>query len=352
MPAYKDEKTKKWYVKFRYIDWQGKSKQTTKRGFQTKKDALNYEHDFKATSKDHIDITVDSLAEKYIEDRKLYVKYNTFLSMQQLIKNHILPYLSKLKLDELTPIVMRNWQNQITQKNFKPSTVIQIHRCCSSLLNFAVKFYGLKQNPLHIVGSIGKRESRVDFWELSEFNKFINEVDNPKHKLCFLILFYSGMRVGELLALNLEDFDFQDNKISITKNKVEKNGEITPPKTKYSIRKIDMPAGIMQAVKEYIDTLDEITSPLFTMSQNNLLDSIHKYAKKANVREIRIHDLRHSHASLLIHCGVPITTISKRLGHQSPKITLEVYSHMYNESGEQTAKKLQEIFVGQSVVNG
>ena len=350
MPAYRDEKTKTWYVKFRFTDWQGKSKHTTKRGFKTKKDALNYEHEFKATAEERVDITVASLAEKYIEDRKLHVKINTFLSLQQTIRNHILPYLGDLKLTELTPAVMRNWQNQIVQMNLKPSTTNHINRYCSSLLNFAVKYYDLKQNPLRLIGSIGKRENRMVFWELSEFNQFINEVENPKYKVCFLLLFYSGMRVGELLALNLEDFDFQENKIRITKSKIEKNGEITQPKTPYSIRTIDMPVGIMQSVKAYVDKLDEVTRPLFMTTQKNLLASIHRYAKKANVKDICVHDLRHSHASLLIHCGIPITTISRRLGHNSPKITLEVYSHMYAESSEQTANKLQEIFVSQNVV--
>ena len=78
MPAYRDEKTKTWYAKFRYVDWQGKSKHTTKRGFKTKKEALNYEHEFKATSEERVDITVASLAEKYLDDRRLYVKASRF----------------------------------------------------------------------------------------------------------------------------------------------------------------------------------------------------------------------------------------------------------------------------------
>ena len=123
MPAYRDEKTKTWYVKFRYTDWQGKSKQTTKRGFKTKKDALNYEHEYKATSEEKSNITVATLAEKYLEDRRLYVKASSFSFIEQTIRAHILPYIGELKLTELTPTTMRQWQNELKKQNFSPSTL-------------------------------------------------------------------------------------------------------------------------------------------------------------------------------------------------------------------------------------
>ena len=264
MPAYRDEKNKTWYVKFRYTDWQGKSKQTTKRGFKTKKDALNYEHEYKATSEEKSDITVATLAEKYLEDRRLYVKASRYAALEQTIRIHILPYVGELKLTELTPATMRHWQNELKKQNFSPSTLSEYNRRCSTLLNFAVKYYGLTANPLRVIGSIGQMESRVDFWELSEFQRFMTFVKNPRHKVSFLLLFYSGMRAGELFALNAGDFDFVKNQISITKSKMQINGEITTPKTKYSVRVIDMPPAVMQEVKDYINRLDEVTEPLFT----------------------------------------------------------------------------------------
>ncbi len=351
MPAYRDEKTKTWYVKFRYTDWQGKSKQTTKRGFKTKKEALNYEHEYKATSEEKSDITVATLAEKYLEDRRLYVKASSYAALEQTIRVHILPYLGEIKLTELTPATMRQWQNELKKQGFSATTLIDYHRRCSTLLNFAVKYYGLTANPLRTVGSIGQMESRVDFWELSEFQHFMTFVKNPRHKVCFLLLFYSGMRVGELLALNAGDFDFVKNQISITKSKMHVNGDITAPKTKYSVRAVDMPPAIMQEAKDYINRLDEVTEPLFVLTFSALTKALKNYATKAGLKPIRIHDLRHSHASLLIHSGFPITLISKRLGHKSPDITLKVYSHMYKESGAEVAQFLQNTLVSQSVVN-
>ena len=350
MPAYRDEKSKTWYVKFRYIDWQGKSRQTTKRGFKTKKDALNYEHDYKASSEEKVDMTVSILAEKYLEDRRLYVKASRFAAIEQTIRIHILPYIGKLKLAELTPATMRQWQNELKKQDFSPSTLSEYNRRCSTLLNFGVKYYGLASNPLRTVGTIGHTENRVDFWELSEFNKFMTFVENSRHRICFLLLFYSGMRIGELLALNAGDFDFVKNQVNITKSRMKMTGEVTTPKTKYSIRVVDMPPAIMKEVKDYIDRFGEVPSPLFDITSAVLLQALKKYAIKAGLKPIRLHDLRHSHASLLIHNGFPITLISKRLGHRSPDITLKIYSHMYKESGAQVARFLQDTFVGQSVV--
>ena len=342
MSAYRDEKTKTWYVKFRYIDWQGKSKQTTKRGFKTKKDALNYEHNYKASAEERADITVSSLAEKYLNDRRLYVKASRFAALEQTIRVHILPYIGELKLTDLTPATMRQWQNELKKQDFSSSTLSEYNRRCSTLLNFGVKYYGLPSNPLRTVGSIGHIESSVDFWELSEFQHFMTFVKNPRHKVCFLLLFYSGMRVGELLALHAGDFDFVKNQISITKSRMRINGEITTPKTKYSVRVIDMPPAIMQEVKNYIDSLDEVTEPLFTITPSSLLKTLGKYAAKAGLRSIRLHDLRHSFASIANDLGVPMFNISKALGHGSTSVTSGIYTHMFDDSHKETIDRVTE----------
>ena len=352
MAAYRDEKSKTWFVQFRYRDWQNNSRHTTKRGFKTKKDALNYEYEFKMTSANRIDVTVSALIKNYLEDKKLHVKESTYIIIEQNMIHHIKPYLGNLKLKDLNPMILRQWQNEIIKLNLRPSTLNTIHVHCSNLLNFAIKYYGLKENPLRLIGSIGKKESSKNFWEIEEFNKFIKTIYNNKYRVIFSLLFFSGMRIGELLALNIGDFDFKNNTISINKSKMISTGELTTTKTSYSVRIIDMPALIMQMMRDYIKSFKVIPNPLFQITPTALLQTLVKYARIAGVKRIRIHDLRHSHASLLIHKGVSITAISRRLGHKSPKITLEVYSHMYIESGEQISNMLQDVaFVSQTFVN-
>ena len=353
MPVYHDKKLKTWYVKFRYRDWQGKAHYTTKRGFKTKRDAVKYEFEFKNTSNERIDIKLSNLAEKYLADKKLRIKISHYKVIEYTLQKHFLRTMGNLKISELSSALMKEWQSDLISNNeLKHNTLIRIQTTVSSMINYAVKYYGLKENPLRVVGNIGntkKEARRIQFWTYEEFKQFMSHVKNHKHKICFKILFFGGLRVGELLALNRKDFNFRENKIIITKSKIQSTGEISTPKTPESEREIDMPVEIMREIKNYIRNLKVVPvapSPIFNTSHSALWLSLKNCAAKAGVKKIRIHDLRHSHASHLIHLGVPITTISRRLGHKSPKITLDVYSHMYEESGKQTAELLSKVING------
>lgn len=343
MPVYRDEKLKTWYVKFRYRDWQGKGRYTTKRGFKTKRDALKYEFEFKASSTERVDLKLSRLVDIYLANKKLRVKISTYKKIESVLRNHFLPFVVNLKASELTTAIMQEWQNRLIQQKLKYSTISKIHNIVNSFINYIVKSYGLKENPLYKVNdihSLKKREvRRINIWTHDEFDKFLECVKNPKHRICFMILFFGGLRVGELLALEKRDFNFKENTISITKNKIKATGEISTPKTPESEREVDMPEEVMKEIKQYIRNLKVVPSrsPIFDTNHSSLWLSMKKCAEKAGVKQIRIHDLRHSHASHLMYLGVSITTISGRLGHKSPKITLDIYSHMYNNSGKQAA---------------
>ena len=353
VPVYRDEKLKTWYVKFRYRDWQGKGRYTTKRGFKTKRDALKYEFEFKSTSTERVDLKLSLIVEKYLTDKKIRVKISTYKKIESTLRNHLLPHLGHLKTSEVTPNIIKEWQNNlIVQNDYKYSTLLRIHNIVNSFFNYIVKFYGLKENPLHKIDalrSIKKREKRnINIWTYEEFEKFISVVKNPKYQICFKILFFGGLRVGELLALEKRDFNFKENKIIINKNKIQATGEISTPKTPESEREVYMPVEIMKEIRQYLRGLKVIPSrsPIFSTNHSALWLSLKKCAAKAGLKQIRVHDLRHSHASHLIYLGVPITTISRRLGHKSPEITLNVYSHMYSDSGKQAADLLSEVING------
>ena len=349
MPAYKDEKLKTWYVKFCYRDYENKPRCTTKRGFKTKKEALEYEREFKSTSKNLLDLKVSAIFTEYINYKKLRIKASTVKRVEGLLKKHFITKVSNLKISELTPALMQKWQNDLIKSELKKTSIKLIHNEVSTFLTYAVKIYGLKENPLKRIEGLRniKKESRkINIWTYAEFEKFIEVVTKRTPKMCFKILFFSGLRVGELLALSRRDFNFSQNKIIVNKNKIELTKEISTPKTLDSIREIDMPVEIMKEVREYIQRLKVVPNPLFDISANTLWSMLKRCAAKAGVKKIRVHDLRHSHASFLIHLGVPITTISRRLGHKSPKITLDIYSHMYEKSGRETAELLSEVIQG------
>jgi integrase len=352
MPAYKDAKRGTWYARFRYTDWTGKRVETTKRGFEKKGDAKKYEDEFLRTAGRAPNMTMKSLCELYIEDLAARRKPTTVYSEDRMIRRHILPHLGELPINQITVSTVREWQNKImqakaiySQRPLSQHTLRNISVCLSSILNFAVRFHGLQSNPVKVAKGMGKASAHLDFWETKEYKKFRAAIDNDADRLFFSVLFTSGMRVGEFLALTMQDVDFEANKITINKTYNWKLKYTSAPKTETSVRTITMPKSVMIDLKKYLsnfygDPPDRIFS---ATSQKMLTTRLAKYAEKAGVKKIRLHDLRHSHASYLIHKGVPITAISQRLGHKSPKITLDVYSHVYQASDGKIADILENL---------
>lgn len=338
MSVYYDEVKKTYYCKFSYVDWTGKTRWTTKRGFDGKKKAAKYEREFKRSNNESSNITLSELMKAYLADCKIRIRESTYINKKMALDKYVEPYLGDTKLLDLSPAKMRKWQSMILSAKKKDDSTIQkstanfVQRHFTAMLNFAVKYYNLPKNPLTIIGGIGAGSTSMDFWEESEFISAMEYVKTEEYRSMFYLLFFSGMRVGELKALDLTDFDFESNKISINKSYSPISLKITEPKTPNSIRTIVMPAAVMKIVKEYTDSMPFIPSPLFPKTNRTLGNQIKNMADKAEVKRIRVHDLRHSHVSYLIHHNIPITAISKRVGHKNPYVTLKIYSHMYTES--------------------
>lgn len=160
------------------------------------------------------------------------------------VKNKVLPVFGKYKIKELTPIRIRNCQNELLKQDYSDTYLKGIHYQLTSVLNYAVKYYGLKSNPTILAGSIGKKKAQdMDFWTLDEFKQFINFVDKPDVKLAFNMLFWSGIMIGELMALTPNDIDLKNSFMDINKTYTNmKNQEIiTEPKTPKSKRIVYIP---------------------------------------------------------------------------------------------------------------
>ena len=172
-----------------------------------------------------------------------------------------------------------------------------------------------------------------------------SSVDKPDYKVPFDLLFWSGMRIGELEALTAEDIDFDSNTISIRRTYLHAIKVMGPPKTSYSIRNITMPEFMMEDIKEYLDSLPvQPEYPFMLHPPTTMRARLTKYTSLAGVSRITLHDLRHSHASYLIQQGVAITAISKRLGHSSPAITLNIYAHVYKDNDTEIAQMIEKDF--------
>ena len=333
MPSYKDEKTGTWYCKFYYVNWQGQRKQKLKRGFPRQKDAKEFERKFLEQFAKNPDITFEALYFKYKEYIRLRIRESTAASRFSMIERHILPFFKDKIVSEINPADIAAWQNEMLQKGLSNTYLNQINIYLKAIFTYAVDYLGLSKNPC--TKSIGSRKTRkLDFWTPKEYARFIEACrDNIEYYTIFEILYYTGMREGELLALTLNDIDFKNNKVLINKTYYRITGKdlINDTKTEDSERIVDLPEFLTQEIREYVSHLykPDPETRLFNKRPQYLRAILKDRAAKAGVKDIRVHDIRHSHASLLIDLGANPVLVAERLGHESPAVTLKTYAHLF-----------------------
>ena len=351
MPVFKDEKRGTWYVMAWYRDWTGERKQKCKRGFPTKREAQDWERSFQMQTAADMDMTFEAFVELYTKDVRPRLKENTWLTKESIIQKKILPYFGKRKLSEITAKDVMDWQNAIREltdakgKPYSPTYLKTVHNQLSALFNHAVRYYGLQVNPAAKAGNMGVEERReMLFWTKDEYLKFADAMmDKPLSYYAFEMLYWCGIREGELLALTPADFDFEKRTVSINKSYQRLNGEdlITTPKTEKSNRVITMPQFLAEEIQDYIKMLYGIgpDDRMFTVTKSYLHREMDRGAKEAGVPRIRIHDIRHSAVSLLIDMGFSATAIADRVGHESIDITYN-YAHLFPSKQAEMADKL------------
>lgn len=350
MSVYKD-KNGKWYVMCRYDDWTGEKKQKCKRGFETKKEAQEWEAQFRLRNEDELDLDFASFLELYTADMKPRVKENTWLSKEHIIETKILPYFRKRKVNEISASDIRNWQRELLAKKdkrgrqYSKTYLRTINSQLSAIFNHAVRYYGLRTNPVVTAGRMGEEESKeMLFWTKEEYLKFAEAVmDKPLSYYAFELLYWCGIREGELLALTAEDFDLDKKTLRINKSYQRLQGRdvITSPKTKKSIRTIRMPDFLTEEIRDFLEMQYGLKTDerLFPVTKHYLRHEMDRGSAAAGVKRIRIHDLRHSHVSLLIEMGFSALAIADRLGHESIKITYR-YAHLFPSKQDEMADKL------------
>ena len=351
MSVHKDDSTNTWRVVYRYTDYTGKTKQSQKRGFATKREALAWERENASKLETKLDMTFASFVEIYTEDMKKRVKENTWKTKEHIIETKILPYFKKRKIGEILPKDILAWQNKMLSsedkngKPFSPSYLKTIHNQLSAIFNHACKFYGLTSNPAAKVGNMGKATSKeMEIWTQDEYRKFAEQtMDKPQFFYAFEMLYWCGIREGELLALTPADFDLEKGTLSITKSYQRLKGRevITDPKTPKSVRVVQMPSFLTDEIRDYLKSLYGVKPDdrIFDMSKSYLHHEMDRGAKAAGVKRIRIHDLRHSHISLLIDMGFTALAIADRVGHESIDNTYR-YAHLFPTRQTEMADKL------------
>ena len=346
MKAEKDKKTGKWLIQYRYTDWQGKRRKSTKRGFATKREAEEWLRNFLITQKADFDMKFEDFWKIYCADMETRLREHTMRTKKYIVELKILPYFGNKRVNDITAADIRQWQNGLIKMGYSPTYLKTINNQLSAIFNYAVRYYDLKSNPCAKAGSMGKSKAEeMDFWTGEEFRKFIDSVMNKRLSyMAFMILYWTGMRLGELLALNPKDVDLEKRTISITKSyqRLGKKDVITPPKTSKSKRVITIPEFLAADIKDYMDSLYDLQEDdrLFPITKYYLEHEMQRGIKESGVKRIRVHDLRHSHASMLIELGFSPLEIANRLGHEKVETTLNTYAHLYPNKQTKLAERL------------
>ena len=231
MAVYKDNATGTWRVIYRFTNWKGERKQTQKRGFATKREAQAWEHEAMLKQGAKLDMTFASFFEVYEADKKQRVKESTWESKSHVIRTKILPYFGNRKIAEIEAKDIIAWQNELMAyrdekgKSYSADYLKTIHAQLTAIFNHAVNFYNLPYNPARRAGTMGNEVPKeMDFWTKEEYLKFSEAMmDKPRSYYAFEMLYWCGIRSGELLAQNKwQGFkDFLANPISATVNWVQ-----------------------------------------------------------------------------------------------------------------------------------
>ena len=352
MSAFKDNQRNTWYAKFSYRNWKGETKWVTKRGFTTKREAVQFERDFLMQQNGNLDMTFAEFVEVYQRDRHPRIRESTIVMKENIITTKLIPYFGHRRLRDITTSDIMQWQNEMlayrdpeTGNPYSNAYLKSIHSQLSAIFNHAIRFYKLKENPAAIVGNMGSEKGiQMKFWTKAEYLKFAEAMmDEPLAYYCFQVLYWCGIREGELLALTLDDLDFEKKNLRINKTFQHLNGKdiISEPKTPKSNRIVVMPDFLVEELKDYAKMQYDVnpTDRLFPVTKSYLYHKIKKGCQMQSLPRIRVHDLRHSHVSLLIDMGYSAVAIADRMGHESIDITYR-YAHLFPTVQTDMAAKL------------
>ena len=357
MSVTKDPKTGKWMSQIRVKDWQGNAIHKKKRGFSTKREALRWEQDFMRQATASLGMKFKDFIELYLQDMENRLKPSTLANKRFLIEQKLLPRFGNMPLDAINPTHIRSWQNEMTSfrdekgNPYSATYLKTINNQVTAIFNYAVKFYGLRENPCHKAGSMGKKNAdEMLFWTKDEFAAFISVMkDRPIGYAMFMTLYYTGIREGELLALTPADIDFEKGTLTINKSYQLLKGQeiISSPKTPKSNRVVTIPAVLQTCLKDYMAQCYNIQphDRLFPYGKTYLYRDMVYGCKASGVKKIRIHDIRHSHASLLVEMGFSPLLIAERLGHERVETTMETYSHLYPNKQTEVARQLDDLSI-------
>lgn len=290
-------------------------------------------------------MSVDCACELYIKYVSIKLKPQTYRTVKSRLYNHFLVYFKGWNIEDIKPNDYLMWQEFIKSKKYRYRYMQGLHTCNVSFFDYLVTYHNISRNIPKEVGQFNNagtiQDKKITVWDKKTFHKFIRNVYDPEYKLFFQFLYKTGARLGEARALNWEDVNFRDRTISIDKT-ISKEfffGErvVTTPKTKKSIRTIQIDFLLVRALwihKKYYSKKYGDCNTLFVfggekpLAPTTIDKKKNQACKRANIKPIRLHDFRHSHATYLLSHHIPLSVVSERLGHSRKSTTLDIYTHL------------------------
>lgn len=352
-----------------------RQRRIVRKGFKTKKEATEAEQYLRNVElKERFygaKISVSMLYDLLKQEDKINHRKISYINTQENNYNrHIKEYFSKvdnvnkLTYDDIYTFRehLRLKETQNTNKPLSANTINKILILLKKILDIGVRKGYLASNPVEHLKKLPVEKAKIQFWTIKEFQKFLGlfKAEEYNLKLLFTVLFFTGLRLGEALALTWEDIDFTTNTIYITKSMYTNKGisYLNSTKTKAGTRRIVINRKLSEELQNWqkvqFDLLSEFTddTTILQVFQNSPVmitkNSIEKHYKKIlkrddSIQKIRIHDFRHSHASLLINQGEDYLVVKERLGHSSITTTIDTYSHLYPSKQKDIADKLDDL---------
>ncbi len=372
MPIYKTGKTKDGKAQYRafvsYIDADGKYRKITKTVYgaaEAKLEELRLMHKVDSTTSAE-KMTVQLLYEEYVAVKKNEIRQSSLEKTMSILNNHVLPYLSKVKLEDLTIKELQNWKNTIAEKDIKIRTKNNAFSELRALLNYAVK---MEYIPNHQMSRLGRfrdayfthEQETLHYYTPDQFRRFIevaekykdNSLNDHAYYVFFNIAYYTGMRKGEINALKWSDIegDLIHVRRSIAQ-KTKGGDQETPPKNKSSYRTLQMPQKLVLILEQHrilqkrtkgFSSNFRVCGGVATLRDTSIENKNKQFAEEAGLPHIRIHDFRHSHATLLANNGINIQEIARRLGHANVQQTWSTYAHLYPREEERAIAVLDTV---------
>ena len=264
---------------------------------------------------------------------------------------HVLPHLGRIKVDKLTPLHVQRMQLAVAEK-VSARAAVHARKLVHNALDDALKLGVVGRNVAAAVDPVKYETEELLIWSASEVLRFLEVAEVAPYYPIFYTALTTGMRPGELIALHWEDIEGDKLHVKYTVSFAGGKPILKAPKTKHGKRVIPLPADTVNILRQHreaqgLHNLDShLTFPARTgnfLQHRNLLRALRLYSDKADVPKIRMHDLRHTYASMRIANGADVVRLSRDLGHANASFTLNVYAHLFARYQEREAPSLNEL---------